>query len=130
MKMKHISVLIVDDNFAARKLLRSVLMSLGRRILIHEVEDGPTAIKQNQIGYYDIIFLDIEMPRMNGLEVLEKILADNPEQFVSIVSANANVENVKKTVELGGKGFIVKPYTTEKVNAVVDKYFQTTLPSE
>ncbi|MGR9052204.1 MAG: response regulator [Gammaproteobacteria bacterium] len=123
--MKTISALIVDDNTAARKLLRSVLAGLGRRIMVFEAAGGPDALHQVKTGLYDIIFLDIEMPGMDGFEVLQEILAEVPEQFVVIVSANATIENVKKSVSLGGKGFIAKPYTIAKVTGVIDKYMQT-----
>ena len=130
--MKSISVLIVDDNIAARKLLRSVLVGLERRIITFEASNGYEATRQIKLGIYDIIFLDIEMPDMNGFEVLKEILLELPEQFIVIVSANATVSNVKTTVELGGKGFIAKPYTTAKVKGVVDKYlnanFHETMP--
>ena len=122
--MQSLSVLIVDDNLAARKLLRSVLMGLNLRIMSHEAVDGITALKQIESSFYHLIFLDIEMPKMNGFEVLEKVLLEIPEQFVVIVSANATIVNVQKTIKLGGKGFIVKPYTSEKVKAVVDKYLK------
>ncbi len=123
--MKSLSVLIVDDNLAARKLLKSVLSSLGLRIKTHDASSGIEAIEQSKIVVFDIIFLDIEMPGINGLETLEKILEERPEQFVVIVSANATIENVKKAIELGGKGFIVKPYKSNKVKSAIDKYMQS-----
>lgn len=123
--MKSLSVLIVDDNVAARKLLRSVLMGLNKRIVAHEAASGSEALHLCNTGLYNIIFLDIEMPDMNGFEVLQSILPEIPDQFIAIVSANATVANVQKTIELGGKGFIVKPYSTEKVKGVVDKYLKS-----
>lgn len=122
--MKPLSILIVDDNIAARKLLRSVLAGLGQRTMINEATSGEEAIRQIKISIYHIVFLDIEMPDMNGLEVLKEILLEVPDQFVVMVSANATIDNVKKAVELGGKGFIVKPYAGEKVKAALDRYLQ------
>lgn len=123
--MNSISALIVDDNMAARKLLRSVLMGLGRRIITFEAGSGHDAIRQINLGLYDIIFLDVEMPDMNGFEVMKEILVEIPDQFVVIVSANATIDNVKTTVALGGKGFIAKPYTIAKVKGIIDKYTQS-----
>jgi len=122
--MKTLSILIVDDNSAARKLLRSVLTSLNIRLVIYEAASGKEAILLNKTDFYNIIFLDIEMPEMQGFEVLKAILAEIPNQFVVIVSANATVVNVKKTIELGGQGFIAKPYTAEKVKGVINKFLQ------
>lgn len=122
--MKALSVLIIDDSVAARKLLRSVLVSIDKRVVVYEAASGSEAIHLNKINIYNIIFLDIEMPKMNGFEVLKEILSEIPDQFVVIVSANATIVNVKKTIEMGGKGFIAKPYTSEKVKGAVDKYLQ------
>jgi len=122
--MKPLSVLIVDDNIAARKLLRAVLAGTGQRFVIYEAASGIEAFNNFRLNYYDIVFLDIEMPDMSGFEILEKIRSEYPSQFVIIVSANATVVNVKKTIELGGQGFIAKPYTTKKVKSVVDRYIK------
>lgn len=124
--MKSLSVLIVDDSEAARNLLRSVLTGLGlnKRIVIQEAASGSEALHLCNIDFYNIIFLDIQMPDMNGFDVLQRILPEIPDQFVAIVSANATITNVQKTINLGGKGFIVKPYTTKKVKGVVEKYLQ------
>ena len=121
--MKLLSVLIVDDCASARELLKSVIRGLGYKTVIQEASNGLEAIQCMQFNLFNIIFLDIEMPGMDGFEVLEKILAEIPNQFVVIVSANATLANVKKTIASGGKGFIVKPYTIEKLKGVVDKFF-------
>lgn len=120
--MTTLSILIVDDNLAARSLLKSVLSGLGLRIKSYDASSGTEAIELSKMMVYDIIFLDIEMPGMNGLETLEKILQQRQDQFVVIVSANATIENVKKAIALGGQGFIVKPYKSTKVNAAIEKY--------
>ncbi len=117
-----LSVLIVDDNTAARKLLRSVLAGLNQRTTVSEAASGAEAMRQIKLSIYHVIFLDIEMPEVNGLKVLMDILADVPDQFVVMISANATIANVKKAVELGAKGFIVKPYATDKVKAALDRY--------
>ncbi|MCX7087281.1 MAG: response regulator [Methylococcales bacterium] len=120
--MKPLSILIVDDNIAARKLLRSVLAGIDQRTMISEATSGAEAIRHIKISLCNIVFLDIEMPDKNGLEVLKEILVEVPDQFVVMVSANATIVNVKKSVELGGKGFIVKPYAGEKVKAALARY--------
>ncbi len=126
--MKAISVLIVDDNIAARKLLRSVLVSLNRHFVVYEAEQGAEAMRLNKTNIYDIIFLDIEMPGMNGFEVLCAVLKEIPDQFIVMVSANATIVNVKKTIELGGQGFIAKPFNTTKVGGAIDKYMKMQAP--
>lgn len=122
--MKTLSVLIVADNVTSRRLLRSVLVGVGQRFVIYEAASGTEVARNFKSNYYDIIFLDIETPDMYGFEILEKVLSELPDQYIVIVSSNATVANVKKTIELGGQGFIAKPYTTKKVKVAIDKYLK------
>jgi CheY-like chemotaxis protein len=122
--VKPLSILVVDDNITARKLLKSVLNGSDKRTVIYEASNGVEALKHIKNGLYNIVFLDIEMPGMNGFKVLKEILTEIPDQFVVIVSANATVINVKKTIELGGKGFVAKPYTIKKIKLALNKYLQ------
>lgn len=120
--MNVLSVLVIDDNAAARKLLRSVLAAIEQRFVIYEAANGSEAMHRLKDNYYDIVFLDLELPDTNGFDILTSIKLEYPEQFVAIISANATVDNVKRTITLGGRGFIAKPYSAQKVKAIVDKY--------
>lgn len=119
--MRSLSILIVDDCNISRKLLRTVLSGFKFHANIHELEDGRLALNHYQNGY-DIIFLDIQMPGINGLDVLKQIKTHAPKQFVTIITADATSKNVQTVLEFGGDGFIAKPYTTKKIKDVVDSY--------
>lgn len=119
--MKQLSMLLVDDDHFARNILKEVLMDLECPA-IHAVSSGDEAIRIRKGSHFDIVFLDIEMPGINGFETLEKILEDTPDQYVVMVSAHSTLDNIQKAMKLGVKGFIVKPYTAKKVLGLLEKY--------
>jgi len=119
--MKRLSTLLVDDDSYARDLLGSILRELECTV-DNAVSSGEDAISKCKKSRVDILFLDIEMPGINGFETMEKILEDRPDQYVIMISAHSTLDNVKKAMELGARGFIVKPYTGAKVRDVLEKY--------
>lgn len=126
--MKPLSTILVDDDGWARDLLTSILRELGCNVL-DALSGGEAAIRACKRRRVDILFLDIEMPGINGFETLEKILQDRPEQYVIMVSAHSTLDNVKKAIDLGASGFIVKPYTSAKVGDLLEKYKKDCLSS-
>lgn len=119
--MKKPSALLVDDDGHARTLLASILRELGCTSVI-AAASGEEAIAKLKGKRIDILFLDIEMPDMNGFSTLEKVLEHSPKQYVIMISAHSTLDNVKKAIELGARGFIVKPYTGAKVRDLLEKH--------
>jgi two-component system, chemotaxis family, chemotaxis protein CheY len=115
------SILIVDDNAVSLDLLRGILVHFGCRN-IQKFRSGKEAIDAYKTEQSDVLFLDIEMPEMNGLETLTAIRKINPEAFVAIVSGETSATNIQKSLALGAQGFIVKPYSPSRVQEVLDKY--------
>jgi two-component system chemotaxis response regulator CheY len=80
------------------------------------------AISKCKASQVDLLFLDIEMPGISGFETLEKILENTPDQYAIMISAHSTLDNVKKAIELGAMGFVVKPFTVTKVRDLLEKY--------
>jgi two-component system chemotaxis response regulator CheY len=129
MAKKLPKVLIVDDVAVARDLMRAMLRSLDVK-QIFDASNGIDAIALFRREHPDIVFLDIHMPGMNGLQALGEMLADNPAAFIVIDSAESTAKNVRAALELGAKGFIVKPFNMQKVRDILDKYFLYISPPE
>jgi len=91
---------------------------------IFDASNGIDAIALFRREHPDIVFLDIRMPGMDGLQALGEMLADNPAAFIVIDSAESTAENVRAALELGAKGFIVKPFNMQKVQGILDNYFR------
>jgi two-component system chemotaxis response regulator CheY len=111
-------VLIVDDSAAIRKILQRVLrqteMPIGN---IHEAGDGVEALallEQQKVG---LILSDINMPNMDGLEMLGKLKAMDSYKTVPVImiTTEGNQNKVMEAVSLGASGYVRKPFTTEQI---------------
>jgi len=118
-----LSILIVDDIAVARDITRAMLRSLGVT-KIFDASDGEKAVALFKREHPDIVFLDIQMPGVSGLQALGEMLADNPAAFVVMNSAESTQDNVSAAMKLGAKGFIVKPFRSQQVRDILDKFIQ------
>ena len=116
------TTLIAEDDDLMRNLLRSMLEKQHCRI-VHSVRNGAEALDCLERGPEpDLVFLDIEMPVLDGLSALRKIREKGQDVFCAMVSAHSSFDNVKSAMNQGADGFIVKPYTEEKLRQVLGKY--------
>jgi two-component system, chemotaxis family, chemotaxis protein CheY len=113
-----LDVLIVDDSAAIRKILQRVLIqadvSLGRVI---EASDGREALEKLKTGPVGLILSDINMPVMDGLELLANLRADRTLQHVPIimVTTEGSQNKVLQALQLGANGYVRKPFTAEQI---------------
>ena len=114
-------ILIADDNHANRELLRSMLQRFTETEL-HVANDGAAAAEAYRELKPQITLLDINMPGMDGFAVLEEIRTVEPDAFVVMVSAHSGVETVQKALKHGVGGYIVKPYSAQRVLDVLTRY--------
>lgn len=118
--------LIVDDFSTMRRIVRNLLKELGYGNA-EEAEDGAAALSRLKAGGFDFVVSDINMPNMNGFELLEAIRANEQikELPVLMVTAEARKEDIVRAAQLGASGYIVKPFTKatleEKLNKVLEK---------
>ncbi len=105
-------VLIIDDADFMRMILTDMLGKNGHKVLqAKSGEEGLEMLKGETCGIpVDVCILDIKMPGMNGLEVLEVIKKEYPDLKVIMLSAMCTEEIVKKALELGADGFVAKPF--------------------
>jgi two-component system chemotaxis response regulator CheY len=108
-------ILIVDDNSVMRRLLRGLLRVDEALLVVGEASDGEQAIAMAQQLMPDVICLDIEMPKIGGLDVLEKLQELVPSASVLMVSAHTDRQTVETAIARGAAGFIVKPYSARRV---------------
>jgi two-component system nitrogen regulation response regulator NtrX len=111
-------ILVVDDEDKIRQSLSGILADEGYEVL--EARDGPQALKQMETDPSDLVLLDIWMPGMDGMEILERIKGSTPGLPVIMISGHANIELAVRAVKLGAYDFIEKPLSLEKVLLTVN----------
>lgn len=116
-------VLIVDDERDIRWILKNVLKQAG--FIPDEVEDGKGAIKIVQKDPPDLVLLDLKMPDMNGMEVLEKMKKIDEEIPVIIITAYGDVKSAVKAMKLGAFDYISKPFDNEEIVFTIQKALNT-----
>lgn len=116
-------VLIVDDNDLMRTLLRGILRSESCQV-VGEAKNGKLALELIERTFPDVVFLDVMMPEMDGLEVLQYIKERHPHIKVIMITGNPSVENVQESIQGGASGFIVKPFNTARVLDTLQKALQ------
>lgn len=120
---KKLKVLLADDVILMRDLLRSMLRPYGLTD-IEESSNGEDAMDKYKLNRHDLVMLDINMPIKSGIEALKEIKAINPGTFVVIVSGESTTGNLKTALACGVDGFIVKPYSTAKIDGIIQKFNQ------
>jgi len=100
-------ILIVDDEKGIRRTLREILEYEGYEV--DEAEDGVVGIQKIKSGEFDLIFLDIKMPKLDGMEVLSQVQDNNFEAPIIMISGHGTTETAVEAVKLGAFDFIAKP---------------------
>lgn len=115
-------ILLIDDDESQRTLLRHVVAKKTNGEII-EAKNGIEGLRLIGIHSPDLIILDIWMPIMNGLEMLEKLKLDEIHSTIPviIITAVGDKETIQRAVSYGVFGYILKPFTSEQVFTVLSK---------
>ena len=106
--MSEINIAIIDDHKMVREGLRQLLEFEGDINVIAEAGDGEEGYEVIKTKKPDVVLLDINMPKMNGLELLKKIRGENDDTRILILTIHNEVEYLKKAVEIGVNGYVLK----------------------
>jgi DNA-binding NtrC family response regulator len=101
------NILIIDDEQAIRKTLTEILRFEGYKI--DEAADGEEGLKKFSDTAYDLVLCDVKMPKMDGIEFLEKSRAINSDVPIIVISGHGNIETAVEAVKKGAFDFISKP---------------------
>src|SRR6195952_1009818 len=101
------NILIIDDEKAIRKTLSEILSYEGYKI--EEAADGEEGLKKFNSTTYDVVLCDIKMPKMDGLEFLEKAREINSDVPIIVISGHGNIETAVEAVKKGAFDYISKP---------------------
>jgi DNA-binding NtrC family response regulator len=115
------TILVVDDEVSIRRTLREILEYEDYEV--EEAEDGAQALDMLRAGSYDLVLLDIKMPKRDGLEVLEIVGEEIPEVPVVMISGHGTVETAVEATKLGAFDFIEKPPDLNRLLVTVRNAF-------
>lgn len=113
----HCNALIVDDDQGFREVLKGFLESRG--MAIRQAASGEEALQEIGKSIPDIVFLDIFMPGLNGLESLKLMRSKYPKLKVIVMSGYATVEIAKQAIDLGAFDYINKPIELEHIDDIL-----------
>ncbi len=110
---KKLSAMVVEDETVANELLSSTFKNFFYEV--SSAFNGKEALKLYDEQHPDIIFIDIIMPEMDGIELSRKIRELNPNQIIIVISASNDIQKISESIEIGVNSFIQKPIDTKKI---------------
>ena len=113
-------VILIDDEDPARLLLREYLSAYPDLVIIGEANNGVDAIREIEKFSPDLIFLDIQMPGLNGFEVIQQL-----KTLPQIIFSTAYDQYALKAFEVSAIDYLLKPYTKERFDKAVQKVIQS-----
>src|SRR5436305_4047406 len=112
-------ILFADDERSLQEFMRSELPRLGHDVTV--CPDGKAAVKALEKAAFDAAILDLRMPGLNGIEVLDQIKQVSPDTEVVIMTGHASMETAIEAVRLGAFDYVTKPCKLAEIEAVLRK---------
>ncbi len=113
-------IMIVDDAAFMRMMIKNTLTKNGFSDFV-EAQDGAEAVEKYDAEKPDMVFMDITMPNMDGLQALKKIKEGNPDARIVMCTAMGQQSMVVEAIKYGAKDFIVKPFNAERIVEAVNQ---------
>jgi CheY-like chemotaxis protein len=121
-------VLIVDDSGIMRSIVRKILSASRFALDIHEAAEGIAALSQLRSGNFGMVFLDYNMPGLNGIETLSEIKREYPN--IAVVMMTSTVDNaiVDRARASGALAFLKKPFYPADIDAMLERHYGLQVP--
>ena len=115
--MEKGKILVVDDERSMREFLGIMLAKEGYSVT--QCPDGETALKQVEEDIFDMVIMDIRMPKMDGIAVLEQIKEMAPETIVIMITAFASTDTAVRAMKKGAYDYITKPFKNDEIKLII-----------
>jgi DNA-binding NtrC family response regulator len=112
-------LMFIDQDRNYKHIISSLLLRERKYIF---ASTGTQAMKMYEEDKPDMIFMEVQLPDIDGQELLEKFKQINPSLFIVMLTTITRVDTVMNCIKLGANGYICKPLTKERLNAYINKY--------
>ena len=119
-----LNILIADDHAIFRKGLRTILVEMNLPCVVEEAADGIQALSLGLKHAWDLVLLDITMPGLSGIKVLERLKQARPGVSIVMLSLHASPGYVRHCLQIGAAGYISKDSAAVELEAVAENRFQ------
>jgi CheY-like chemotaxis protein len=116
-------VLVVDDSLTMRSIVRKILVASRFRLDLSEAQEGVDALRQIASGKFDLVFLDYNMPGLNGVETLSEIKRQCPDLHVVIMTSTTDEGVAERARRAGAVAFLKKPFYPADIDAILHRIF-------
>lgn len=121
MRKEDIKILVVEDEEIIRMMFKQSFSNWGFKV--NTAENGKDALEKCQQGFFNIVVTDLNMPVMDGMELLKRLKSKWPYQEVIVVTGYATIESAIEAMKLGAYDFILKPVNFDHVQFIINKLF-------
>ncbi len=116
-------VMIADDSELVRLTLKDMLEA-GKHKIVAEAVDGIDTLEKFDSAKPDVLFLDIAMPKKDGMETLVELLKNNPKAKVVMITAHDDMELIENCTKTGALAYITKPFDIDEILQAVSYVFE------
>jgi DNA-binding NarL/FixJ family response regulator len=118
-KKKKTRIMLADDHQLIRAGFRALLKQMPAVEVVAEAADGREALELFKKHRPDVVFIDIAMPKLNGLEAIARITREFPNAMVVVLSMHANQEYVMQAIQAGARGYLIKDDAVSELKAAI-----------
>ena len=119
----RISILVAEDEMINQRIASLILGKIGLSVDI--AKDGEEVLKMFESKYYDVVLMDYQMPKLNGVETAKKLLdIQNKKPYIIALTANTAEDHILQYYQAGMRDFIPKPYTAPAIVEGLNRYIQ------
>src|SRR5436189_3801154 len=115
-----LSLLVVDDDASIRRVFREIVAP-REEIELHEAKNAEEALDLLRTRVFDVAFLDVRMPVLGGIELLEQLKRERPWLEVVMVTAHGTIESAVRAMKLGASDFLSKPFKLNQVTLILER---------
>src|SRR5512137_650895 len=115
-------ILVVDDERGVRALCTDLLKRAGYEV--ETADSAPTALGRLAEAEFDVLLADINMPRMDGIELCKRARQERPDQIVILITGYPSIENAVRGMKEGARDYVTKPFTPDELRLVIARALQ------